>query len=353
MSVDGIAPALRGGAMSVSARPELSVLLPCRDAADTVGEAVQSILCEREVALELIAVDDGSRDASGRALAAAAAEDPRVRVIRTPGIGIARALQAAAEAARAPLLARMDADDVSLPGRLRAQLTALHANPELGAIGTRVEPFPDDAVAEGLRRYVSWQNSLLEAADHRRQLFVESPLCHPSVMLRADALARVGGYRDGLFPEDYDLWLRLDAAGYGLAKLSAVLLRWRHREDRATLRDPRYARERFLELKAPHLAHRLRARARPLDVWGAGPTGKRLARALEPHGVCASRFIDIDPRKIGGRARGAAVVAPSELRAPGEHWVVVALGARGARDQARTALDALGYREGEDYLCAS
>jgi glycosyltransferase involved in cell wall biosynthesis len=337
----------------MSARPDVSVLLPCRDAQDTIAEALHSVLAEREVELELIVVDDGSRDQSAQVIATAAAADARVRVLRTPGVGIARALQAAADAARAPLLARMDADDVSLPGRLSAQQRALHADATLGAIGARVEAFPEAAVAEGLRRYVNWQNALLGAEDHRRQLFVESPLCHPSVMLRADAFARVGGYRDGPFPEDYDLWLRLDAAGFGLAKLPAVLLRWRHHPERATLRDPRYARERFVALKAPHLARRLLARPRPIDVWGAGPTGKQLARALEPHGVRAARFIDIDPRKIGGTARGVAVVAPPQLHAPGAHWVVVALGARGARDLARTALDALGHREGEDYLCAS
>jgi hypothetical protein len=200
---------------------------------------------------------------------------------------------------------------------------------------------------------VSWQNALITPDDHRRQIFVESPLCHPSVMLRAEALARVGGFRDGPFPEDYDLWLRLDAAGFGLAKLPRVLLRWRHRPGRATLRDPRYARERFVELKAPHLARRLASKTRPIDVWGAGPTGKRLARALERCGVRAERFVDIDPRKIGGRARGAPVVAPDRLHEPGRHWVVVALGARGARDLARAALDLAGHREGEDYLCAS
>jgi len=337
----------------MSACPEVSVLLPCRDAQDTVAEALHSVLAEREVALEVIAVDDGSRDESARVIAAIASADARIRVVRTGGVGIARALQVAADTARAPLLARMDADDVSLPGRLRAQVEALRADATLAAIGTRVEAFPEHVVAEGLRKYVSWQNTLLAAADHRRQLFVESPLCHPSVMLRADALARVGGYRDGPFPEDYDLWLRFDAAGFTLAKLPAVLLRWRHRSERATLCDPRYARERFLALKAPHLARRLAAQARPIDIWGAGPTGKQLARALEPHGVRAARFIDIDRRKIGGTARGAPVVAPEQLQAPGAHWVVVALGARGARDLARAALDELGHCEGEDYLCAS
>jgi hypothetical protein len=67
----------------------------------------------------------------------------------------------------------------------------------------------------------------------------------------------------------------------------------------------------------------------------------------------AARFIDIDPRKIGNTARGAPIVPVAELAAPGERWVVVALGARGARDLARAELDRRGYREGADYLCAS
>jgi hypothetical protein len=247
----------------------------------------------------------------------------------------------------------MDADDLALPGRLAAQAEALRADATLGALGTRVEAFPETAVQEGMRRYVDWQNGLLSSHDHARQLFVESPLCHPSVMLRASALHAVGGFRDGAFPEDYDLWLRLDAAGFGLAKLPEVLLRWRHLPGRATLLDPRYARERFLALKAPHLARRLVLGGRPLDLWGAGVTGKRLARALEPHGVRVDRFIDIDPRKIGGRARGAPVVGLAALPAPGERFVLVALGARGARDLARAELDRRGFREGTDYLCAS
>ena len=192
----------------------------------------------------------------------------------------------------------------------------------------------------------------LTPGDHARQLFVESPLCHPSVMLRAEALVRAGGYRDGDFPEDYDLWLRLDAAGYGLAKLPDVLLAGAI-ISRAQRCGTRATRERgsLPEGAAPRA--QAARHARPIDVWGAGATGKQLARALEPHGVRAQRFIDIDPRKIGGSARGAPVVAPEHLAAPGERWVVVALGARGARDEARGYLNARGHREGQDYLCAA
>ena len=193
-------------------------------------------------------------------------------------------------AARAPLIARMDADDVCLPGRLHAQLAFMREHPAIAALGTCVEAFPEAEIEQGMRLYVAWQNALLSPEDHRRQLFVEAPLCHPSVMLRRDALHAVGGFRDGGFPEDYDLWLRLDAAGFALAKLPEVLLRWRHHARRATLQDRRYARENFAPLKAPHLARRLLARrgrstcgARAAPAACSRARSKRTARGRALH----------------------------------------------------------------------
>jgi hypothetical protein len=215
-----------------------------------------------------------------------------------------------------------------------------------------VEAFSDGVVGEGLLRYVAWQNTLLTADDHRRELFVESPLCHPSVMLRKAAVEAVGGWRDVAWPEDYDLWLRLDAAGFALDKVPEVLLRWRHRDGRLTFADSRYGLEEFRRAKAPHLARRVLADGRPLAVWGAGRTGKRLARLLEAHGVFADHFIDIDPKKIGNVARGRPVRAATSLPLH-THLVVVAAGAIGARALIRAALDGAGFREGRDYLCAA
>ncbi|MGD8863549.1 MAG: glycosyltransferase [Myxococcales bacterium] len=336
----------------MSASTEVSVLLPYRDAAATLEEALDGVLSQRGVHLDVIAVDDGSRDDGPRLVQRLASHHRALRPLQTPGVGIAAALNRAAGQARAPLLARMDADDVCLPGRLSRQLERMSAEPGLAALGTRVAPFPEERVQQGLRRYVDWQNGLLTPRQHADQLFVESPLCHPSVMLRRDALTAVGGYRDGPFPEDYDLWLRLDAAGGGLAKLDSTLLRWRHHPGQATLTDPRYGRARFLDVKAPHLARRLREAGREVDLWGAGQSGRRVARALEPHGVRVARFIDIDPRKVGRTARGAPIVDPDAVAAPGARSLVVAVAARGARDLVRAELAERGFREGQDFLCA-
>ncbi len=334
--------------------PDVSVVLPFRDAAPTLEAALDSILAQRGgVSLELIAIDDGSRDAGSALAQRLAARHTALRVVRTEGLGIPRALQLGVQHAQTPLIARMDADDLAHEDRLAHQLDTLARAPHVAVLGTQVSCFPEAEIAEGLARYVAWQNALLTPEDHARQIFVESPLCHPSVVIRRAALEAIGGYQHGDFPEDYDLFLRLDAAGYALAKLPERLLQWRHHPSRATLTDARYTRERFLACKAPHLARRLLALARPIDVWGAGVTGKRIVRALEPYGVRAERFIDIDPDKIGRSARGAPIIASTSVTPPCGRTVLVAVAARGARDLIRAQLDALGYREGDDYLCAT
>jgi glycosyltransferase involved in cell wall biosynthesis len=324
----------------------LSVLLPYRDAAATICHAIASVLGEPDVD-ELVAIDDGSTD-DGPAKVSAIA-DRRVVRVATGGVGIARALAHGLARAKGDLVGRMDADDVSLPGRFARQRALLGSDARLAAAGARVRV--DDDAGHGLRNYVAWQNGLVTPEDHARAIFVESPLCHPSVTLRRSALEAAGGWHDVAWPEDWDLWLRLDAMGFRLAKVPEVLLEWRTRPGRATLSDPRCAPPRLVEARARFLAPRLRG---PVWVWGAGKTGRRIARALESHGVRAHAFIDIDPRKIGKRARGAPIVAPHMLRRGDPTCtVVVAVGDRGARDAVRARLFARGFEEGTDFICAS
>jgi glycosyltransferase involved in cell wall biosynthesis len=328
----------------------VSVLLPYRDAEDTIDEAARSVLAQQGVELELVAVDDGSRDAGPARMRALAGVDARVHLVESGGAGIVAALARGLAHARGEVVARMDADDIALPGRLAAQIRLLERDARLGAVGTRVSPLGE--CGEGMRLYIEWQNALVTPEDHARELFVESPLCHPSVALRRDALEGVGGWRDCAWAEDYDLWLRLDARGWKLAKVPEVGLLWRQRAGRATFADPRYARERFREARAFYLAPKLLRAARPIAVWGAGPTGRRLARDLEAQGAKTARFVDIDPRKIGRTARGVAIVAVDALRR-GDETVVVAVGARGARMLVRARLVELGFVEGRDFVCAA
>lgn len=332
----------------------ISVLLPYRDAAATLGEAIESVLADLSPDDELVAIDDGSRDASAELVRARADRDRRIRAIASGGTGLVSALSAGALAARGQLLARMDSDDVTLPGRFAAQRARLLDEPSLGAVGVQVEAFP--AAAGGMQRYLAWQNSLTTAEEHAHAIFIEAPLCHPSTMIRRASLDAIGGFRDVEWAVDYDLWLRLDAAGYGLAKVPRVLFRWRMRAESMTWTSPKNTPARFLAARAHFLARRLRQDGRTFAVWGAGKTGRRLARALETHALAPAAFIDIDPRKIGRTARGLAIVDASTALAratTGEWLLVVALGGAGARDVVRERLARAGLVEGRAFVCAA
>ncbi|HBP19973.1 MAG TPA: glycosyl transferase, partial [Planctomycetes bacterium] len=235
------------------------MLLPVRDAESTVAAAIQSVLAQSEGDFELLVVDDGSRDRTPALLAEAAARDPRVAVLTQPAAGLVPALEAGRRAARGRYLLRMDADDLAHPRRLERCRALLESDARLGVVSCLVRSFPELYVRPGRRRYDAWLNGLRRHEDMARERFVESPLAHPAVLIRARALEEVGGYRDFMGPEDYDLWLRLFAAGWRAEKVPALLHFWRERPDRLSRQDPRYGRAGFA-----------RARAEALAQWLAG-----------------------------------------------------------------------------------
>ncbi len=325
------------------------MLLPVRNGGALLGPAVESILAQTLQDLELIVIDDHSADGAVQALPRT---DPRLRIAANPGRGLVAALNVAAALARAPLLARMDADDIALEQRLQRQLEHLERYPALGIVGAEVEIFRDDGpLGEGYRRYQRWINGLREPAAIARAIFIESPIPHPTALIRREVFARLGGYRDRGWAEDYDLWLRAHADRIAMGKPAGVLLRWRDSDGRCSRVDARYRTERFLRAKAHFLARTLLG-DHPVLLWGAGETGAQLCDALDGEGARVVGFIDVDPRKIGGRKRGRPVLDPQAgLRR--EEFIVVAVGARGARSLIRPHLCDSGREEGEDFVFAA
>ncbi len=332
----------------------ISVIMPFRNAAETLDAALHGLLARQDPRVEVLAIDDGSSDGGAERVRRWASRDARVRLVNSDGRGLVAALNSGLSQAKGSLIARMDADDQCDPLRLETQAARLAEAPHVAVLGCRVEAVKGGAeVGVGLQHYVTWQNALLTPEAHRRELFVESPLCHPSVMMRREAVEAAHGYRHSDGPEDYDLWLRLDALGYRFEKLPQVLLRWFHRPSRTTFSDPRYALPRMREAKAPYLAARLKEHARErLVVWGAGRTGRRTLRELEKYDLRADLFIDIDPIKIGGHARATRIASPDALDAARD-VVVAAVGARGARALIRANLAARGFVEGDNAWFAA
>jgi GT2 family glycosyltransferase len=203
--------------------PAVSVVLPVYNAARYLEPALASVLRQTFSDFELIAVDDGSTDDSKKILERFAAADSRVRVISRPNTGIVGALNDGIAVARAEFIARMDGDDVSLPGRLQAQVDALRAGPDCIALGTAVQII--DSRGAVVDRYnPPWEHDAILAELLRGN---GGALIHPTAVFRAAALRKIGGYDPAFCKvEDLDLYLRLSREGR-LANLPVLGLQYR------------------------------------------------------------------------------------------------------------------------------
>jgi len=184
--------------------PGVSVLMAVHDGAPWVRDAVASVLAQTAGDLELIVVDDGSTDATPDLLAAV--RDPRLRVERRPRAGLTRALDHGLALVRAPLVARLDADDTALPERLERQRAFLDGHADVGLLGTGAREV--DAAGREVRviRPPTDDRAL------RRALIRRNPFVHSSIVMRRVLAERLGGY-DPTLPvaQDYDLWMRMSA----------------------------------------------------------------------------------------------------------------------------------------------
>ena len=328
--------------------PRISVLLPVRDGAAYLSAALDSIVRQTLNRWELVVVDDHSSDATPCILADYACRDPRIRVITPEGKGLVAALNTGLGACRAMLVARMDADDISHPCRLQRQFDFLAANPDVGLVACGFRHFPRQNLRVGMRAYETWQNGLVSHDLILRDLFVESPFVHPSVMFRKKLVERVGGYRECGWTEDYDLWLRLAAAGVRFARLPEPLFFWRERPDRLTRCNPAYTAAAFRACKAHHLKLGFLSGSDEVALVGAGLEGRAWCRTLAVVGIGVSRWIDADPRKQGRMLHGALVLPPDTDELSGK--LLVAIGTRGAREGIRAWLTERGLVEGVNVL---
>ena len=326
--------------------PLVSVVLPVRNGGRFLDQAVDSILSQTFHDLELLLIDDHSTDS---AISALDRSDRRLKLIVSRGEGVVDASNTGFELSRGEYVARMDADDVSLPDRVQSQLDYLDQNPTISIVGCCVEIFSDAGIQGGFKRYENWLNSVRDPEQVHQQIFIESPLPNPGLMFRQGAIQQLGGYRNNQWPEDYDLLLRADAEGMKIGKPEPVLLRWREHEARLTHTDPLYQRKKFMQAKSHFLVHE-RLQGRSVVIWGAGPTGRLMFDLITAEGGNVEGFIEVHPRRIGGQKRGMPVWSIDKVDSLGESMLLVAVGAAGAREEITVYLLEHNKLPGQDYL---
>lgn len=215
------------------ATPEISVAMGVYNAAPYLAAAIESVLSQTFADFEFLIVNDGSDDESGAILAHYADADPRIRVLDQPNRGLVASLNRIIGESRGQLIARMDADDLSMPNRFARQKAFLDSHPDYGVISSWAEDMNEDGSPRPLRRPDQPVDhaAFMAAIDAGRPL-----LCHPAAMIRRDVLVSVGGYRPAFrHCEDYDLWLRL-ASITRIGSLPERLVRYRYSETQVSTR---------------------------------------------------------------------------------------------------------------------
>jgi glycosyltransferase involved in cell wall biosynthesis len=328
---------------------KVSVVMPVYNAEGTLLRALDSLRVQSFHPLEIIVINDGSTDGTRELLH----RQDDIKLLDHSHRGIAAALNDGLAAAGGDYIARMDADDLCHPARIEQQASYLDTYPDVGVVGCRVAFGGDREKQAGYAAYVDWINSLIEPDEIALNRFVESPLAHPSVLFRRELFEQFGAYRDGPFPEDYELWLRWMANGVKAGKVNEELVTWNDPPDRLSRTDPRYSVDSFYETKAGYLLQWLE-KNNPhhpnVIVWGAGRVTRKRVAILEKFGLNITHYVDIKSRQLNCQT---PVLQPADIPDPASCFILSMVGKRGAREEIRTVLHDRGFKEGQNCIFAA
>jgi glycosyltransferase EpsE len=234
---------------AVHSRPRVSIAVGIYNCADTLGEAIKSILKQTYADWELILCDDGSTDDTLSIAKSYAARDTRIRVVRNlKNLGLNHSLNHCLREARGEFYARMDGDDISAPDRFMKLVAALDANPEVALVSSWMTCF--DEIGE-------WGLVKTKASPTQADFIYGTPFCHAPCMVRIAVMRELDGYGTESWlrrSQDYHLWFRLYAAGHRGINLQEPLYRMRNSRE-ATSR--RSLRTRLMEARIMWFGFRL------------------------------------------------------------------------------------------------
>ncbi|MDF1573716.1 MAG: glycosyltransferase family 2 protein [Bacteroidales bacterium] len=332
--------------------PKISVVLPFFNAERTLSDALQSIADQEFNDWECVMVNNNSRD-TGRDIAVEWEQrDLRFRLVDETRQGVMFASNTGCEVARGTYLARMDADDLARPCRLRVQSEFLDSHKDYGAVGGLVTHRGDPLTTGGFRRFVEWSNSVITYEEIFNRRFIEAPIVNPTAMWRRETSGRHGLYRSGDFPEDYEMWLRWLHQGVRIGKVPEVVLDWNDSPGRLTRTHPIYSDRAFFEIKSHYLAKWL-SEHNPYHpavwVWGASRISRRRARILEAKGIRIDTYIDTKK----SRQLDRKLLYYEDLPEAGSGFILTYIRQMDNREKIQAFLELRGYTEGKDYLLVS
>lgn len=330
----------------------VSVLIPVYHAASTLERAVLSVISQDYPHIEIIIVLNNCDSETLEVVNRCGLNFPEIVFIREDQQGVAHALNKGILQCKGEFMARLDADDEMLPGRINHQIDYFSDKPWLGVLGGKAVYNGDRNSNEGYFQYVEEMNSIIKEKDILDFRFVESPLSHPTIMIRKSVFENFGNYSTDDVPEDYELWLRLLSKGVRINKTDFESVLWNDHPSRASRNRSQYYEEAFDKVRLRYLSEYVKTldlAERRLVAIGGGRKAKLKIQKLEELGVKFSGCTDFVERKIGGKF----FIQWTEVEYNPSLYFISLVSSRKAWREIDKTLTGKGYIRNRDYLLAS
>jgi len=320
-------------------------LLPVYNAESTIERAVKSILQQSLMDFELIVVLNGCTDQTQREVSKL--NDKRIRLFYLPAPNLVNALNYGISKSLGKYIARMDADDFSHPSRLQAQVDFLQKNNNIGLVSGKVNYMGNKEENYGYYLHVKWLNTMKTPTQIYLSRFQECTLPHPSVMFKKSIGDKYGFYKNGDFPEDFELWNRWLNCGVKMSKVDDIVLDWHDSHQRLSRNCTNYDASNFSKVKACYFSKwffkKFQSRIPKIYIWGTGSVVRRKVQCLIEEGLSISKFIDVK------QSQSSSTIHFSELEFDEDIFVLNYVNDRKGKVEINRHLLKLGFIEGVSF----
>lgn len=325
--------------------PEISVVLPVYNGGKFLNEAIESIISQTYDNFEFIIINDGSTDQSLNIINDYAAIDSRIRVISRENKGLVYSLNEGIDLAKGKYIARMDADDISLPERFELQYNFMEKHSDITILGTFIDAFGDDE--ETCIHIEKWFNEKINDKNEHIKASRGCPVPHPTVMMKTD-FAKSEGYSD-LYPtmEDYELWIRAISKGYKISNLDIRLLKYRvHSKSKSHTEKGKIAIEHRIDCKLKYFFDK---KNKNVLLWGAGSGGRIFVNYIQSSkwNNLINIISIVDKEKVGD-INNINIIKPNEIENYTFDYILIT--SAPGYDEICEFLNYKGFKIIEDYI---
>lgn len=320
--------------------------MPFKNEARHLNAFLDSLVSQSEEDFELMAIDDNSTDDSFNIINQLANKDPRIKVFKNPTVGILPAIRFAYSKSEGDYITRQDADDIMPINKLKILLEILKSHGE-GTVATgKVEYFSDFELKDGFKKYGDWLNSLCDTDSHYDEIFKECIIASPNWLIHRSDFEKIGTFDEAIYPEDYHFVFKIYENKFKIISSDEVTHLWRDHQDRASRNLIQYKDQKFFSLKVTYFK-KIYGDS-DICLWGAGPTGKKLAKELIENDI-PFHWVTNNEKKIGKNIYGVKIYDFHSLKEKSDHRLIISVTQRGSLDSIKSYLNQINLKNYHEF----